>query len=348
MVFVVYIRVKNIMNFNLPKTYRSKIIEGVSIPGIIKNGIYFFVDLEVYEDGRVECWNFEDFEHFKKHVKRGWVSVSIPNGSEISIHSLGDWTINDGSWNYDNDSFIDYVWSIVKQLNPNLTNLYTYSEKKVNGIRIGENGKGNVYKEKKRVPNDPFPERIKGEGINLFLLDANSEYHLVRFDIYSEDSIIVNRFEEPFELTLAQFEEMISEGKVLTELPIGAQVHILGLGKFKIQEENYSEKISEKLLEVKDTIRVLRGEPSTLDVCREVYQQYMDNPTETLKEKLKEAYENIPEHERMYVGDMDVKDTEVRMIIYGEQEIENWSHYQVAKQMGDKLPSINIPKPKKE
>ena len=50
----------------------------------------------------------------------------------------------------------------------------------------------------------------------------------------------------------------------------------------------------------------------------------------------------------MYVGDMDVKDTAVRMIIYGEQEIENWSHYQVAKERGEELPTINIPNPKKE
>lgn len=336
------------MDFNIPTTYRTKVIEGVSIPGIIRNGTYFFVDLEVYEDGRVECWNFQDFEYFKKDVKRGWVSVNIPNGEEISIHSLGKWTITESSWIYDKDSFIEYVWSIVKHLNPNLNNIYSYSEKKVNGVTIGESGKGKIYREKKRTPNDPFPEKVKGEGINLYYKDDKDEYHLVRFDVYNRESIFVNRFKKPFEISLTQFEQMILEGVILTELPIGSQVHILGLGNFKIKEEKYSAKISEKLLEVKDTIRVLNGEPSTLELCTDIYQQYMDSPTETLKGKLKDAYENIPEHERMYVGDMDVKDTVVRMIIYGEQEIENWSHYQVAKEMGEKLPYINIPKPKKE
>ncbi|MFC5044677.1 hypothetical protein ACFSTE_22515 [Aquimarina hainanensis] len=339
---------KNKVDFNLPSTYRTKVIEGVSIPGIIRNGTHFFVDLEVYEDGRVECWNFEDFEHFKKDVKRGWVAVNIPNGEEISIHSLGSWTVSDGSWNYNKDSFIDYVWSIVKHLNPKLDNIYSYSEKKVNGVTIGESGKGKIYKEKKKNPNDPFPEKIKGTGINLFFKDEKGEYHLVRFDVYDQESIWVNRFEEPFEISLTQFEQMILEEKILTELPISTQVNIFGLGFFKIKEERYSAKISEKLLEVKDTIRVLNGEPSTIELCREIYQKYMGNPTVRLKEELKEAYENIPEHERMYVGDMDVKDTAVRMIIYGEQEIENWSHYQVAKEMGEELPSISIPKPKKE
>jgi len=336
------------MDFNLPRAYRTKVIEGVSIPGIISNGTYFFVDLEVYEDGRVECWNFEDFEHFKKDVKRGWVSVSIPNGQEISIHSLGNWTISDSTWIYNKDSFIDYVWSIVKHLNPSLNNIHSYVEKKVNGVTIGESGKGKIYKEKERIPNDPFPEKITGMGINLFLKDEKGEYHLVRVDVYDQESILINRLEKPFEISLTRFEQMISDGKILTELPIGSQVNIFGLGNFKIKEERYSAKVSEKLLEVKETIKVLNGEPSTIELCREIYQQYMNDPTETLKEKLKEAYENIPEHERMYVGDMDIKDTAVRMIIYGEQEIENWSHYQVVKEMGEELPSISIPKPKKE
>lgn len=339
---------KKEMDFNLPKIYRTKVIEGVTIPGFINNGIHFFVDLEVYEDGRVECWNFEDFEHFKNDVKRDWVSVSVPDGNGISIHSLGNWAISDGSWIHDKNSFINYVWSIVKHLNPTLTNLYKYTEKKVNGVRIGESGNGKIFKEKKRVPNDPFPERIKGEGFNLFFKNDKNEYHLVRLDIYNIDSIIVNRYSEPFEVDLPQLEQMISAGKILSRVPPGVDVQILGLGRFKILEEKHCTKISEKLLEIKDTIRVLNGEPSTIEVCRKIYEQYINDPTELLKDQLREAYESIPEHERMYVGDMDVKDIAVRMIIYGEQEIENWSHYQVAKKMGEELPTIDIPKPKKD
>jgi hypothetical protein len=335
------------MKLSLPKTYRTKVIEGVSIPGIIRNGAYFFVDLEVYEDGRVECWNFEDFEYFKNDVQRGWVSVNIPDGNEISIHSLGKWTINDGVWDFEKKSFIDYVWGIIQQLNPNLSNLYRYSKKIVNGVTIGESGKGRIYKENKRIPNDPFPEKIDGQGINLFLKDVN-EYHLVRIDIYNHESIIVNRLEKPFELSLRQIEQMISEERILTELPIGAQVKILGLGTFKVEKETYSVNISDKLIEIIDTIKVLNGEPSSIELCREVYEEYVEKPSENLKAKLKEAYENIPNHERRYLGNMDVKDTAVRMIIYGKNEIEKWSHYQAAKQMGEELPTINIPDQKKE
>lgn len=326
------------------KIYRTKIIEGVSIPGIIKNGSYYFVDLEVYEDGRVECWNFQDFEHFKNDVTSGWVSVTIPNDKEISISSLGEWTIKETLWLYNKDTFIEYVWSIIKELNPNLNNIYKYSQKIVNGVRIGESGLGKIYKEKGKYPNDPFPEKINGKGINLFFKDKKAEYYLVRFDIYSQESIVVSRFENSFEISLKQLEEFISNGQVVAQLPIGSKVHILGLGTFNIKEEKYSNNISDKLLEIKDIIRNINGESTTLQLCKSIYKQYIDKPTEELKRKLKKAYESIPEHRRAYVGDMDVKDTAVRMIIYGEQEIEKWSHYQVAKNLGEKLPTIKIPK----
>lgn len=220
------------MIHNLPKTYRTQIINGVSIPGIIKNGTHFFVDLEVYEDGRVECWNFEDFEHFKHDVNRGWVAVNIPDGKRISIHSLGEWTIQEGAWKYDKDSFIDYVWSIVQHLNPKLSNIYEYHEKKVNGITVGESGKGHIFKMQKRNPNDYYPEKVEGKGLDIFFRNAPNTYHLVRLDIFGKDSILVNRYSEPFEIDLGQLEQMISEGQIATELPIGAVVNILGLGSF--------------------------------------------------------------------------------------------------------------------
>ena len=95
-------------------------------------------------------------------------------------------------------------------------------------------------------------------------------------------------------------------------------------------------------------MRDLNGQPSSIDICREAHQNYISNPTIENRKKLKISYENVPDHQKMYVGDMDMKDIEVRMIIYGENEIENWSHYQVAKSLGKPLPTIEITKPNDE
>ena len=336
------------MHTNLPKVYRKKIIKGVSIPGIIHNGTYFFADLDIYEDGRVSCWNFEDFDHFKHDVYRGWVSVEIPDEKAISIYSLGEWKISQGNWMYDKETFIQYVYSIIEHLNPKLENLYKHSIKKVNGITISELGRGNIYKEQQRHPNDYNPNKIVGKGKNIFYKIKDQEYYLARLDLYDEDSIIVSRIPQSYEITLSQLETLMNEEEILTDIPIHSKVNIDGFGSFEILEKSYVVEVSEKLLEIKDSLRVLKGEPSSVDICRNILEQYRQNPTEKLKEKLRIAYENIPEHEQMFVGDMDTKDTEVRMIIYGKEEIENWSHYQVAKNLGEELPSIDIPKPKKE
>ncbi|MET6996857.1 DUF7638 domain-containing protein [Chitinophaga defluvii] len=346
------------MNFNFFKNtgrtainpttvYRKQIIEGFSIPAIIHNSSYFFVDIDVYADGRVQCWNFEDIEHFKKDVRRGWVALSIPDNEEISIHDLGSWTITNGSWVFDKESFIDYVLSLIKELNPKSENIYQYSPKIINGIRIGESGTGSIYKEHKRTPNDPFPKKIDGKSVDLFY-KIDNEYYLVKAIIFPDLTIDLCRLAKNVEITLQEFEELIAKEIIVTTILPNSKVNINGFGSFTVQEAQYTVEVKDKLLEIKDTIRELKGEPSSVDICREAYEQYINHPTLKNKEQLKISYENVPDHHKMYVGDMDTKDIEVRMIIYGEQEIENWSHYQVAKSMGGKLPTISIPKPKDE
>lgn len=48
---------------------------------------------------------------------------------------------------------------------------------------------------------------------------------------------------------------------------------------------------------------------------------FLTQPTVNYQDLLRTAYERVPEHLRGDVGDMDLRDTAVHMIIYGEQEI---------------------------
>lgn len=327
------------------KVYRAQVIEGVSIPAIIHNSSYFFVDIDVYEDGRVSCWNFEDFEHFKQDVKRGWVACSIPDHRDISIHGLGSWTISHGRWEFNEDSFIEYVFSLIKKLNPRLENIYTYRQKVINGVKISDSANGSIYMEHKKTPNDIFPDKIDGKGVNLFY-KLKEEYYLIKVVVFADQTIHLTRLPTTEEITFIEFEALINKGIIVSDVPVGAAVNIYGLGYFTIQEAQYTEDIKEKLLEVKDIINELKGAPSSIDICQQAYQEYINQPTAANKERLKISYEQVPDHQKMYIGDMDTKDVAVRMIIYGEQEIENWSHYQAAKAMGLKLPTISIPTPK--
>lgn len=101
--------------------------------------------------------------------------------------------------------------------------------------------------------------------------------------------------------------------------------------------------IDDRFLEMRDIVERLNARPTSIELCRALYEDYLRTPKVSGRKELKKAYERIPSHMRRYVGDQDVKDIPVRMIIYGTDEIEGWSHYRAAKSANDRLPSISIP-----
>jgi hypothetical protein len=327
------------------RVYRQQVLEGFSIPALIHNGHYYFANLEVYEDGRVECWNFEDFLSFQHDVHRGWVVLTIPDGEAISIHNLGKWRLTQGQWDFTKQTFITYVEGLIQTLNPGWQNIHRYSERRVDGVVVGENGNGTIYK--KREPASFFSARIEGASLDLFYRQE-ATYWVVQVNVFADETVQLARLETPVALTLAELAELVSQELIVTQVPLGATVCIYGLGSFTIQEALYVESVQNKLAELHDMQRKLAGEPTTLDRCIEAYAAYKAQPTATHKETLRQIYEQVPDHLRSYVGDMDIGDTEVRIILYGEQEIEAWSHYQAAQERGEELPTITLSTPEAE
>ncbi len=329
----------------LTKISRIKTIEGFAVPAIIHNDSYFFVDLSVYEDGTVECWEMTDLNLFKDKLETGWVKTSVPNGKSISVHGLGSWKIDDGNWMFDKQTFFEYVGSILEKLNPQMQNLHKVFEKKINGVTILESGRGNIFKDQSRYENEILSKKINGGGFNVFFKEEE-KYFLVNLVVFADEKIQLHRVPEIVEFDFHELQNQIEIGNILTEIPTNFVVEIYGLGKFKILTADYPcTSVQDKLLEVRDLIEEQNNRHSSVEVCRAIFEEYLKTPTFELKEKLKIAYENIPKHKRMYVGDMDTKDTAVRMIIYSEDEIKNWSHYIVAKSLEEGLPTINVPKP---
>jgi hypothetical protein len=77
----------------MKNTYRienDKIIKGVTLPIFIHNLHYHLADLNVYEDGKIDCWELVDFEGFKEKIKTGWIKTSIPQGEKIFAFPLGN------------------------------------------------------------------------------------------------------------------------------------------------------------------------------------------------------------------------------------------------------------------
>jgi hypothetical protein len=114
-----------------------------------------------------------------------------------------------------------------------------------------------------------------------------------------------------------------------------------------VANELYATDPHDLLAEVHDMIEALNGRPDSLKRCRKTFDEYLAAPTESSRRALQEAYEQVPDHNRSYLGDMDVRDIPIRMVIYGDQELESWSHRQVARHMNlEELPIITVPKPK--
>ena len=145
-------------------------------------------------------------------------------------------------------------------------------------------------------------------------------------------------------MDLEEFKKKLKTGWVVTNLPEGASVGLSFLGNFTVKDVKSFVKEDEFLKEVIDEIAALNGQPTSSDICCQAYKEFQDAKTDAARAKLKTAYEAIPEHNRRYVlHDMDVKDIPIRMIIYGEDEIEKWSHRIASKHLGLKpLPTIKV------
>lgn len=342
------------MNFDsFPKIERTRTLQGRFIPGVINNGgSHFFINLEVFEDGLIDCWEMVDLELFKKKIESGWVSPNIPNGKQLSVHHLGSWTVTSGEWIFNQESYLEHVKDVVRDLNPTMQNLYDChgtTTKKVGKVKVSVLGMAKGKPVRRENDDNYFAPKHKGDNFHAFLYINDLEYSLASINIFADSKIQISGIEKTQLVTIDEFRELVSTKKIVTCLPKNSSVTIYGFGKCTIGSCRYSADIHEKVNELNDIITELNGNKTTSVLCREVYDEYVKNPTVKLRNDLRKAYENIPKHLRTYVlGDMDLKDIPVRMIIYGDDEIENWSHYAVSKERGFELPTLTVPKPKDE
>lgn len=346
---------KNKNHNNLNKDSFSSIqrtmkIEGKMIPAFICNGgSYFYTNLEIYSDGIIDAWGAVDLDFFQKKLSSNWVSTSIPNGKKISIHHLGSLKIKNGKWQFDKKSFYDHIIEIIKEMNPKLENLYnfhgtdTIKRGRINYAKLSIlQGKPIKLKDEKR----PFSHKVTGNNFSAFLKKSDNIYYLCNVSVFTDESIRIDRIPNSINTDLEGLTKMVKGFELMTEVKEGQKVLIYGIGEFEVDDVLYSNKIEYLISAIGDTISELNSKPTTSQICKKIYDEYIATPTVKLRDELQLAYEKVPQHLRTYIlGDMDVKDIPIRMIIYSEEEIKNWSHYLISEQEGYELPQINVPKP---
>lgn len=334
---------------NLLHRQATRTIEGVSFPGIIHNMSYFLTDLTVYEDGIVECWDSVDLPIFKRKLRTGKVLSQVPEGAEINIHHLCRIQIIDAVWTHKTPrALFRYVKSLVKALNPEMRNLYNMYGTTSEPIPGGKIQRAKLMRgsAQTRTMDTDFlgaPASL-GEPLRHFMKLGEHTY-LVQTAIFKNGTVEITGLPERQKLPFEEFENQIQEKPDNFRAETGDRVRIDGLVEFTAGSISFELDEDGLLGELSAAQRKVRGLPALTTIAAKVFKEYCANPTETKLEELREAYEAVPTHQRCYCGGMDERDIPIRIALYGDKEIENWSHWQLAKAEGLELPSLDVPKP---
>ena len=174
-----------------------------------------------------------------------------------------------------------------------------------------------------RIENN---EIIIGQSLPVFIHNLN--YHLAEIHVYKDGKIDCWGL-----MDLDNFIKKIKSGWIKTSIPENIEVYAFPLGNFQI-EKFYPRCSEEELIkEIKDIIESLNDRSTSSQVCYEAFKLYQQNPSKENLDILKANYESIPDHNKQFVlGDMDVDDIPIRVILYGEAEYEKSDKARAQKQ----------------
>jgi uncharacterized protein (TIGR02996 family) len=285
---------------------------GKAVPVFIHNGSYYLSTVDVYADGAIYCWGFVDLPLFRGKLAQGWVVPRAEVGGAIGIHNLGQARVAAAEWDHTPDDIEREVMEVLRELNPAMEGLLdmqgTDTEVR-DGMRYAK-GSGWGHAKPYRVT----PDGGEVAGTELPVLEVVADgYRLRRWLIYADGLSQLGYANElaPLEAVGRMFEE----GRLTLSVPAGAWVTLDGLGRFQIGEGYWFLKPDERLREAADLLDQLKGSPGAISRCIEAHREYELDPSQERREALRVAYEAVPEHLRMYCGDMDSKDGPIRRIL---------------------------------
>lgn len=298
----------------MEKIYYSRRIEGAYIPGIIHNGDYFHVQLSVYEDGVVDCWHAVDLKGFREEIDRGWVVPRVPCNKPFSVHGIGRFEIQEASWIYDNDSFYERVVDIVKQMNPDLKNLHEIQKnERINERYTFTAAPGIPYREEGKLI-----KKIIDGSRQMTVYRKDNRLYITGLSVYGDKHFRIG-MEDNRLFSLEEITDMI-KADILYSYPVGEEwLYMPDLGNVKVCLLTNPIAKEERIKEIEQWCVRTAGEDDAAQRCVMAYHDYLEWPTEQKRERLKQLYLAVPEHERMYLGDMDVKDSDYIRIIYHPQ-----------------------------
>lgn len=320
---------------------RADAVEGMGCPVFIRNGHWFLTDFQAYPDGVFGCWEGVDLALLKQRVAEEWVQLSARIGSRIGIHGLGNATVDGGLLRVSPEDFLDWIQRWLKDVNTGeLVDLQDRQFEEVEGVQWGRilDWNGRPFRDEP----DPGPDQAKTFAEMLYVLRRREEdFQVVQWSLFSDGKCQLDH--EQLCAPERVFEQLRA-GELCTQAPDGSYLDFDQLGRYRVTDAVWYISAEDLIAEAKDTLDKLSGGGGAGQRCREALEAYTNEPTPETLERLRSAYEAVPRQLRPYIGDQDTQDIPIRMILYGDQEIENWVHWIVCQAEGLPLPTIVVPR----
>lgn len=285
---------------------------GKALPIFINNFHFHLTTIDVYDDGAVYVWEFLDLDLFDEKLKTSWLNTSPEKNGLISVYNLGAARNTKGKWDCSLKDIRERVRSIVRDFDPGLKNV-------IDMQGSSTCTKGKIRMAKMGLADDcPFRTDSKGERvfcreIPVFQPDGR-DYRLVKWFVFSDGTSRVG-----FDSDLVSFDSVctaLTNGELTTNADDAAWIIVPGLGRFKPADAHWYIQPDQRIIEANDLLHQLRGGQGAIMDCMEAFRVYQEQPNDQTRAELRDAYEAVPVHRRVFCGDMDSKDQPIRAILY--------------------------------
>lgn len=286
---------------------------GFAIPVFIKNLEYHLTTVDAYSDGAIDVWGFVDRALFAGKLRSGWVWSQPPDGGVISVFNLGRCVCQHAEWHRSTRDIGEAVEQAIRTHNPEMRDLLD-----MEGSDTEMRGK---VRWAKLSLADDHPVRRGGDGSEIAgrevpaFAKSGTKWRLTRVFIFANGTARVGA-DGDF-TTVDAIYRAFDSGELATSVTDRTPVEVEGLGTFVSTQGAWFVAPSERVKEIRDLVSQLAGNPDAVKVCREALQTYESSPSEVNRSRLRAAYEAVPQHLRIFCGDMDSKDWPIKNILYG-------------------------------
>ena len=291
------------------RRFGDELVPGVRRPIFIDNGGYFLAEALIYEDGVLDVWGPKVLGDLARDLGTGWVVLGVPAGEEVSLGFLGDVEVDE----FVPAGRVDLLEQVAATqrafgITPSSA-ASRFDELRPDHPKVFSNWSQDL------TFRDEAGETLRGDRILAFVGDE--PLRLMDLVVYEDGMVDVG--------TLVAVDEAIDrirEGRIRSEIPDGARFEIPGLGT--IRARTFTPYLAPGELEtrLRDRAAELQGGETTESICRRVLREFLDDPTEENRTRLRVAYEAVPSFDRIFLlGDQDAKDGPIRRIVYdGESD----------------------------